>query len=322
MLSTKIEKIAKDIKTMRIRGAGRIARAAARALKITAVESQAESPAELSNEIERVAKILLKTRPTAVSLHNALRYVMLGLKQAHGTDLWMTKKAIISRADEFIKSSKEAVKKIGEIGANRISNGDVILTHCNSECALSIIKTAFKQGKNIEVFVTESRPVWQGRLSAKELLKEGISTTMIIDSAVRHFIRDVDKVIVGADSIAANGAVINKIGTSNIALAAQESRVLFFVAAETYKFHPETLVGRLVEIEERDPNEIINLKRYPGLKVRNPAFDITPPEYIDLIVTERGIIPPYAAYAIIQELFEWKPGERVHQVENKLKPLI
>jgi ribose 1,5-bisphosphate isomerase len=307
---------------MRIRGAGRIARAAASALKMAARESQAKTPAEFSAEMEKTSKILLETRPTAVSLPNAVRYILLGLKQAHGADLWTMKKVVISRADEFIRNSIEAVKKIGEIGANRISDGDVILTHCNSQCALSIIKTAFRQGKRIEVFTTESRPVWQGRLSAKELLKEGIPTTLIIDSAVRHFIRDVDKVIVGADSIAANGAVVNKIGTSSIALAAHEARVLFFVAAETYKFHPETLVGRLVEIEERDPNELINLKKYPGLKVRNPAFDVTPPEYVDLIVTERGIIPPYAAYAIIQEIFEWKPGERTSHLGDKLRPLI
>jgi len=323
MVSAKIKQIARDIKTMRIRGAGRIARAAANALKIAARESKAETPAEFSQEMERISKILLETRPTAVSLPNAVRYVLLGLKQTHGADLWTMKKAVSSRAEEFIKTSKEAVKRIGEIGANRISDGDVILTHCNSQCALSIIKTAFGQGKNIQVFTTESRPVWQGRLSARELLREGIPTTLIIDSAVRHFIRDIDKVIVGADSIAANGAVVNKIGTSSIALAAHEARVLFFVAAETYKFHPDTLVGRLVEIEERDPNELINLKHYPKLKVRNPAFDITPAEYVDLIVTERGIIPPYAAYSIIQEIFEWKPGERTHgHIGDNLKPAI
>lgn len=323
MVSAVIEKIARDIKTMRIRGAGRIARAAANAMKIATRESKAETPADFTREMERVSRMLLETRPSAVSLPNAIRYVSLGLKQTHGADLWTMKKAVASRAEEFIKNSNEAVKRIGEIGANRISDGDVILTHCNSQCALSIIKTAFKQGKDIKVFATESRPVWQGRISARELLKEGIPTTLIIDSAVRYFIRDVDKVIVGADSIAANGAVVNKIGTSAIALAAHEARVLFFVAAETYKFHPDTLVGRLVEIEERDPNELINLKQYPKLKVRNPAFDITPAEYVDLIVTERGIIPPYAAYSVIQEIFEWKPGERTHDYTNdKLKPAI
>jgi ribose 1,5-bisphosphate isomerase len=216
---------------------------------------------------------------------------------------------VVSRANEFIRASNDAVKRIGEIGARRISDGDVIMTHCNSGCALSVIKTAFKQGKRIEVYVTESRPFMQGLITARDLLKTGIPTTLIVDSAVRHFIRDIDKVIVGADSIAANGAVVNKIGTSQLALAAHESRVLFFVAAESYKFHPGTLVGRLVEIEERDPNEIVNPKRFPGIRVRNPAFDVTPPEYIDLIITERGIIPPSAAYTLLQEHFEWRPGE-------------
>ena len=323
MAGTKIEKIADDIKKMRIRGAGKIARAAAQALIIAIRDSKVETPAEFTKEIERVSKTLVATRPTAVSLPNAIRYISLGLKQARGADLWTLKKAVRSRAEEFIKKSNEAVKRIGEIGANRISDGDILLTHCNSQCALSIIKTAFNQGKDIEVLATESRPVWQGRLSARELLNAGIPTTLIIDSAVRHFIRDVDKVIVGADSIAANGAVVNKIGTSAVALAAHEARALFFVAAETYKFHPDTLVGRLVEIEERDPNELINLKNYPKLKVRNPAFDITPAEYVDLIVTERGIIPPYAAYSVIQEIFEWKPGERMHEyIGDKLKPAV
>lgn len=323
MVNAKIEKIAQDIRTMKIRGAGRIARAAARAIQIATKESKAETPDEFSKEIEKVAKVLLETRPTAVSLPNAIRYVSIGLKQAHGADLWTMKKTVSLRAEEFIKNSEEAVKKIGEIGANRISDGDVILTHCNSQAALSIIKTAFKQGKKIEVFTTESRPVWQGRISARELLKAGIPTTLIIDSAVRHFIRDVDKVVVGADSIAANGAVVNKIGTSAIALAAWEARIPFLVAAETYKFNPDTLSGKLVKIEERDPNELINLKHYPKLKVRNPAFDVTPAEYVDFIVTERGIIPPFAAYSLIKEIFEVKPDDRIKDhVGDKLKPAV
>jgi ribose 1,5-bisphosphate isomerase len=115
-----------------------------------------------------------------------------------------------------------------------------------------------------------------------------------------------DKAIVGADAVAANGAVVNKIGTSMVALAAHESRVLFFVAAETYKFSPETMLGRLVRIEERGVSEVISereLKRMPKVNVRNPAFDVTPPDYIDLIITERGIIPPQAAIMVIQEEF-------------------
>jgi ribose 1,5-bisphosphate isomerase len=311
MVSTEVKTIADQIRTMKIRGAGKIARAAAKALKITARTTKVRTPNEFVKELDHVSEYLLSTRPTAVSLPNAVRFITLKPKLAKDADLRTMQKMVVSRADEFIHSSKDAVKRIGEIGARRISDGDVVMTHCNSSCALSVIKTAFKQGKHIEVYVTESRPFMQGLVSARELLKIGVPTTLIVDSAVRHFIRDVDTVIVGADSIAANGAVVNKIGTSQLALAAHESRVLFFVAAESYKFHPGTLVGRLVEIEERDPNEIVDPKRFPGIKIRNPSFDVTPPEYVDLIITERGIIPPSAAYTLLEEHFEWRPGEEL-----------
>jgi len=311
MTSAEVRRIVNDIRTMRTRGAGRIARAAAKALKITAKATKARTPAEFIKELDRVSKLLLSTRPTAVSLPNATRFVTLKPKLAKDADLRTLRRMVVSRADEFIRTSKDAIKRIGEIGARRISDGDVIMTHCNSDCAISIIKTAFKQGKHIEVYVTESRPMDQGLISARQLLTAGVPTTLIVDSAVRHFIRDIDKVIVGADSIAANGAVINKIGTSQLALAAHEARVLFFVAAESYKFHPGTLVGRLVEIEEREPNEIVNPKRFPGVRIRNPVFDVTPPDYIDLIITERGIVPPSAAYTLLQEQFEWRPGEEL-----------
>jgi len=311
MVNQEVKRIAQDIRTMKIRGAGRIGRAAATALKIAAKKSKAKSPAEFMKEINRVASFLISTRPTAVSLPNAVRFVVSKPALARGADIVTLRKIIVSRADEFIHTSNNAVRIIGEIGARRISKGDVVMTHCNSQCALAIIKAAFKQGKQIKAFVTESRPAKQGYISARELSKAGVPTTMIVDSAVRHFIRDVDKVIVGADSIAANGAVINKIGTSQIALIAHEARVPFFVAAESYKFHPGTLVGGLIEIEERDPKEIADPKRFPGVKIRNPVFDVTPPEFVDLIITERGIVPPQAAYTLLQEHFEWKPGEEL-----------
>jgi ribose 1,5-bisphosphate isomerase len=299
-----VRRIASDIKSMRVRGAGRIARETARALMIVAESSKAKNPQDFLREVSKASRLLLSTRPTAVSLSNAVQFVVRGLTPDEGLESLRAK--VVERAKEFIKISEEAVARIGEIGAKRIQDGDVILTHCNSEAALSVIKTAFRQGKELEVFVTESRPRLQGHLSARQLLAEGIPTTMIVDSAVRFMMKEIDKVVVGADSIASNGAVINKIGTSQIALAAHEARVLFFVAAETYKFHPRTLVGELVEIEERDPSEVIDLKRFPGLRVRNPAFDVTPPEYVDLIITERGVIPPSAAYSVIREIFGWE----------------
>ncbi len=290
-----VEEAALKIKTMEVRGAARIARFAAETLKKFAemVESN------FDENMKKAAEILLNTRPTAVSLYNAINYVM----NYEGDNDREKKESAIARAEEFIKWVETAHEKIGEIGARRIKDGSVVMTHCNSSAALSVIKTAYKMGKVVEVFATESRPRMQGHLTVKELSEAGIPATLIVDSAVRYFIEDVDYVVVGADTITANGALINKIGTSQIALAAKEARVPFMVAAETYKFSPKTVFGELVVIEERDasevaPPEILNLN---GVKVRNPAFDATPRDYIDVIITEIGAIPPEMAYLVIKE---------------------
>jgi ribose 1,5-bisphosphate isomerase len=298
MTHPKVKQIAKDIKQMKIRGAGKIARAAAKALKLQTENSQAKNSDEFLAEIKATARLLLNTRPTAVSLPNTVRFVTSNLSS--DTDLDELKKAVVDQSDKFISLSRQAIKQIGEIGSRRIADGDTLLTHCNSACALSVIKTAFRQGKDLKVWVTESRPRRQGLISVKELSEAGIPTTLIVDSAARYYMKKIDKVVVGADSIAANGAVVNKIGTSQLALIAHEARVLFFVAAESYKFHPQTLVGELVEIEEREPTEVVDPKDFPRIKIRNPAFDVTPPEYIDLIITEQGIIPPQAAFTLLE----------------------
>ncbi len=300
-MNERIKEIGESIKNMKIRGAGRIARAAAEALKIFAQDYRG-SKEEFVKELEKVKDYLLATRPTAVSLKNAIYFV---LNRMNGETLDEMRESIVNSADEFIKMSLEAIQKIGKYGAQRIRDGSTILTHCNSSAALAIIIQAHRDGKNIKVFNTETRPWLQGHITAKTLAKEGIDVTMIVDSAVRYFMRDIDIVVVGADTIASNGAVINKIGTSQIALVAHEARVPFIVAAETYKFSPETVIGKLVEIEERGPEEIANPKDFPGVKFRNPVFDATPPEYIDAIITERGVISPYLAYQIIKEVMHF-----------------
>ena len=297
-MNARIEEIGEEIKEMKIRGAGRIARAAAEALKIFAQEYKGGED-EFRDRIKKVSDYLISTRPTAVSLKNAIYYV---LNRMRGERLDELRERVIQSADEFIKSSLEAVEKIGKFGAERIRNGSTILTHCNSSAALATIIQAHKDGKDIKVFNTETRPWLQGHITARTLSKEGIDVTMIVDSAVRYFMRDIDIVIVGADTIASNGALINKIGTSQIALIAHEARVPFIVAAETYKFSPETVIGKLVDIEERPHSEIANPDDFPGVKFRNPVFDATPPEYIDAIITERGVISPYLAYQIIREV--------------------
>lgn len=314
-------RIAEDIRRMRIRGAGLIARSAVEALRIVAERSKASDIDGFMKDLNDAAQILLQTRPTAVSLPNGIRYVMhrVNIQLATTASVAQMRSATLKVSDEFISDAKNAVHRIGEIGARRIREGDVLLTHCNSSAAISVMKTAWNQGTRFKVYVTETRPRFQGHLTAKELSSAGIPVTMILDDAVRYFMQDVDKVLVGADAITANGALVNKIGTSVLALAAHEAKVRFFVAAETYKFSPETMIGELVKIEERDPNEMVSqgaLKNIGPINIRNPSFDVTPAEYIDLIITERGIIPPLGAIMILEEVFGVVTPEELREYQT------
>jgi ribose 1,5-bisphosphate isomerase len=301
---------AEKIKCMEIRGAGRIARVAAEALKNEALGSTASTPAAFADGMERAAALLVGTRPTAVSLPNAVHMVMAGIRRA--TTVEEARAGVVLRADAFIHSSRHAVEKIAEFGARHIRDGDTILTHCNSEVALGCIIEAHRLGKEIEVFATEVRPRNQGLITIRALNDAGIKTNFIVDSAVRSFINEIDLVIVGADAVTVNGAVVNKIGTAQVAHSAHEARVNVLVAAETYKFAPRTIIGEMIQIEERPGGEVLPdeiAKTLPHVTVRNPAFDVTPAEFIDLIVTEQGAIPPQMAYVIIREYLGWDIGE-------------
>ncbi|ADI75061.1 translation initiation factor, aIF-2BII family [Methanohalobium evestigatum Z-7303] len=303
-----LQDTAEKIRTMEIRGAGRIASAAATAIHDYVKNLDAETIQEFDDKVQKAAKILVNTRPTAVSLPNA---VWMSVKHSK-TNVDDAREEIINNANRFIKQADYALENIGKIGSKRIQDGDVIMTHCNSHAALSAITTAFEQGKNISVITTESRPRKQGLLNIKHLNDYNIPTTYIVDSAVRSCMKNVDKVIVGADAISVNGALINKIGTSQLALAAHESRVNLLVAAETYKFSPSTIQGEMIEIEDRPTDEVINpdeLRDLPYVEVKNPAFDVTPAEYIDLIITDAGVIPPSMAYFIIKEYLGWELGD-------------
>ncbi len=302
-----LEETADKIRRMEIRGAGRIARAAARALYDYSTNIQCTDITQYCQMMQAAADLLVSTRPTAVSLPNAVNLVIKPLRGE--SDLLTAKQNLQKRALTFIKRSEEAVTKIGTIGARHIRDGDVILTHCNSEAALACILAAHTQGMDIEVYATEVRPRNQGHITAKTLSDAGVKTNFIVDSAARYFMKEVDLCITGADAITVNGSIINKIGTSQIALAAHEARVSFLVAAETYKFAPRTILGERIVIEERSPDEILPAdvrRQLTHVTVRNPTFDITPADYVDLIITEAGVYPPEMAYTVIKEQLFWE----------------
>ncbi|MCK9312786.1 MAG: ribose 1,5-bisphosphate isomerase [Methanocorpusculum sp.] len=310
-----INDTAEKIISMEIRGAGKIAREAVSALRDHAESLPRTGDATIFiREMEQAAGILLATRPTAVSLPNAIQIVLRDVRSSKTEEA--ARCILREKANEFIWSSRTALNRISAMGANHIPDGSVIMTHCNSGAALGSIIEAKRQGKDIEVYATEVRPWNQGRITIKTLNDNKIPTTFIVDSAVRTMMKEVDLVIVGADAITVNGSVVNKIGTSQIALCAHEARKNVIVTAETFKFAPRTILGELIQIEERPTNEVLPddiAAALPYVKVRNPVFDVTPAEYIDMIITEAGAIPPHLAYTIMREYLGWGIEELQNQ---------
>jgi len=303
MVNEDVRSTAEDIAEMEIRGAATIARAAADALESQARASEASDPESFRAEMREAARHLRDTRPTAVSLPNSLRYVLRNLE---GETVTALRASTVDAAESFRGQLDRAQDDLGEIGANRLRDGDVVMTHCHSTDALACVKAAVDDGKHIEAVVKETRPRKQGHITAEQLREWGVPVTVIVDNAGRRYLDEVDHVLVGADSIAADGSVINKVGTSMLAVSARERGVPVMVAAQTLKLHPDTLTGHTVEIEMRDETEVLSdadRERLGDPDVENPAFDVTPPRYVDAIVTEHGQFPPESIVTLMRELY-------------------
>jgi ribose 1,5-bisphosphate isomerase len=237
-------------------------------------------------------------------MRNAVRWIISQVENAGSEEVGALAEVVVSSSSRFLKDLEASKECIAEIGAKRIRDGMVVFTHCHSSTVTNILRKAKEDGKEFEVVCTETRPVFQGRITAKELLSFGIKTTFIVDSAARSFMRNVDLVIVGADAITSEGNVVNKIGTGTIALLAHEARKPFYVVAELLKFDPATVCGEYSQIEERSPKEV--WKDAPEkLVIRNPAFDVTRRDFIHGVICEEGIIPPHAVSEIIHRKHPW-----------------
>jgi len=296
-----------NLKALNVRGGGRVARYGVQALRDLAKDAGANGPAQYWDPILKAGEKLKSARPTAVTLTNSINYVLNagGRYVESGGSVEEIRNATVNAANDFLVYSLDAVRIIGEIGAKRIKSGDTIITHSNSEAAMSIMKKAHDTGKEIRVYCNETRPNYQGHQTAAALAAYGIDTTLICDSACRVMMADADKVIVGCDAISGNGALVSKIGVSQVAMLAQEARVNFIAAAETYKVDFGTLTGKPGNVELRDPSEIAAkdwMEHNPKVKFSNHVFDFTPPDYIDFYVTEKGIVPPAGIFVLMQEL--------------------
>jgi methylthioribose-1-phosphate isomerase len=302
----KYEDVARAIERLVVRGAPAIGVAAAFGMALAAISSNAKTPKALLKDLKIAYQRLKSTRPTAVNLVWALEQVM---KEAVSkNDVNDIKKSIILSSQKMAIDDIITNKKLGKNGAKMIRKDEVILTHCNAGSlatvtygtALGVLRAANDMGKKISVIATETRPVMQGsRLTAFELDHYGIDFSLIPDTAVGHLMSSglINRVIVGADRILKSGHVYNKIGTYQVAALAKRHNIPFYVAAPSSTFDLKSKVGNVV-IEERNKNELMKMGNKllapKGIKIFNPAFDVTPPELITGIITEKGVLkPPY-----------------------------
>ena len=299
-----LEEVAGRIRGLEIQGATNVAITALKAVRNHVVKSGAKTRSDFLNELELAKGILFGTRPTEPLMRNAIRYLIHNVHESDLEDPDSLGDLTSSLSEKFLGDLEESKREIAEIGSKRILDGSTVLTHCHSSSVTRTLSKAKSQGKDFHVFCTETRPRFQGRITARELTELGVETTMIVDSAVRFIMNDIDLVLVGADAITSEGNVINKIGTSLVALSAKEARTPFYVASELLKFDSETVYGEYTVIEERDGREIWD-EPPEVLRLRNPAFDITRREFIHGIICEAGILSPEAVVREVNSRYPW-----------------
>jgi len=311
---TSEQEVADAIKTLKVRGAPAIGVTAAFGMALALyrlIQERGETLtlAQARELLYNVGVLLTRTRPTAVNLFWAVERMQDCARQAIEEQYTLPRLAQLLRdeAQAIADEDFDACMKMGLYGAELISDGDMLLTHCNAGAlatagwgtALAPMYVAHKAGKHFHVFVDETRPVLQGaRLTAWELQQEGIPLTLITDNMVGHFMRQggIKAVFVGADRVAANGDIANKIGTYGVAVLAHAHAIPFYVAAPSSTIDLKLPSGEHIPIEQRNPEEVTNMQGAAiapiGIQAANPAFDITPHEYVTAIITERGIVRP------------------------------
>jgi methylthioribose-1-phosphate isomerase len=309
-----VEAVARAIEDMVVRGAPAIGCTAALGVALAAADAPVRDAAGVRDAALAAASRLARTRPTAVNLFFALdrmREEAARAASAPGADAGSVRAALTARARALVEEDRAACRALGHAGLELVPDGARILTHCNAGglatagygTALGVVRAAVEAGRAVTVLASETRPFLQGaRLTAWELARDGIPVTVVTDNTVGALMRagEIDLVVVGADRIAANGDVANKIGTYAVAQLARAHGIPFAVAAPTSTIDPETPTGDAIPIEERGRDEVALVGGRPvvpeGVPVRHLAFDVTPATLVDAIVTERGVArPPYEA---------------------------
>ncbi|MFH1105777.1 MAG: S-methyl-5-thioribose-1-phosphate isomerase [Candidatus Aenigmatarchaeota archaeon] len=294
-----MEAAIRRIRDLRIQGARNVALAGIRILDRFAQKNRESGKSKFLLKMKKEALRISSVRATEPSLRNAISCILF--KAAKGADVAEMKKIIHNESGAFAERMGKSAARIAELGSKKIRSGDVIFTHCHSSTVMGIFKKAKSSGKKFSVIFAETRPLFQGRITAHELSAMRIPATMIVDSAARFFMKDCDLVMMGADAITAKGAVVNKIGSSLVALAAKERKIPVYIAVDSGKMDPSTIKGAHEPIEERPGAEISG--KIKGIKIRNPAFDVIPPEYVTGIITELGTISPKKVKSVMKRKF-------------------
>ena len=298
------EQVADVIRTMVVRGAPAIGVSAAMGIALGVKNSKAETVADLKRELDQICELIGKTRPTAVNLFWAIRRMQEKFERVRVRPILKIKEDLIEESKRMHAEDIAANQAMGRHGATLMPSEGGVLTHCNAGAlatagygtALGVIRAAVEQGKKIHVYADETRPFLQGsRLTAWELMKDGIPTTVISDNMAGAMMKQgkIGAIVVGADRIAANGDVANKIGTYTVAVLAKENGIPFYVAAPLSTIDFACPDGSQIPIEQRNAREVTHMagkQMVPdGVSIENPAFDVTPAKYVAAIITEHGI---------------------------------
>jgi len=295
---------AERIKKLEVQGARNVAIAAIKALQALAEQTKTKNKAAFLSELKQAQTILFASRETEPLMRNAVHWIITQAQDSSTEKVDVLNSMVSSNVSLFLQNLEASREHTAEIGAKRIRDGMLVFTHCHSSTVTRMIAKAKADGKNFSVICTETRPAFQGRITAREMVELDIHTMFIVDSAARFYMGDVDLVVVGADAITSEGNVVNKVGTSSIAVLANEARKPFYVVSELLKFDPETLNGEYEGIEQRNPSEVWN-EAPQKLYVRNPAFDVTPSRYIHGLICEEGIIAPQSIVETVHRSYPW-----------------
>jgi len=310
-MNANLIKIYRDIKSIKIQGATNVALATGKALKKYATDLQIQNKREFVKRIKEAGKYLVSARDTEPMADNVVEFIVCQLKRNKGAEIKEQRKVVRESVDYFFDLVEKNNNKIIRSGQNLIKFGDKVFTHCHSSTVIKVLLAAKKDKKRFEVFQTETRPLYQGHKTAKDLIKVGIKNTLVVDSAAPYLISKIsgdkfiiDKVLIGCDAIARDGSCVNKVGSFGLALTAFLNKVPVYVVTQALKINEDAKNLKAIRIEQRKAKEVWS-KAPKDLKIYNPAFDKVPAELIKGYICEFGVVSPENLIKKVKKDYSW-----------------